>query len=178
MAYSKTRTRFHPNLLNSPPHSDRLIVHYTLPPGVTLWMLNVKSRALNSSVIVRRACQLLFFPLFTCVHPLKSCWAGILPFSSGLHAALQEQLGEWALLMGTMAVFFFLVDFSHDTLIVWVWTSVSTHSSEVHWEMPLCHFFAPCPTFSSSASFWWRCEVPPCSPLPGNCLLAAFPGSV
>lgn len=54
MAYSKTRTRFHPNLLNSPPHSDRLIVHYTLPPGVTLWMLNVKSRALNSSVIVRR----------------------------------------------------------------------------------------------------------------------------
>lgn len=54
---------------------------------------------------------------------------------------------------------FFLVDFSHHRI-----NSLSLNPCPVFPPIQVrfnekCHFFAPCPTFSSL--FWWRCEVPP-----------------
>lgn len=46
-------------------------------------------------------------------------------------------------------------------LTIWLMSGLASYSNEVCWEMPLCHFFAPCPTLSSSASLWYQCKVPP-----------------
>lgn len=157
MTYSKVRTRFHPNLLNSPPIWKRLRVQHTLPPGVTLWMLNWRSRLLKSSVTVRHAgrCCFVFLSLF-------SCWAEFTSFSNiQLHVTVQ--------LCRSMCP-------AH---VVWVWTSVcvSIHSmwgelrnSTLPFRYPLPHIFL----LSLILGAMWSS---PCSPLPGNCLLAEFPGS-
>lgn len=58
-----------------------------------------------------------------------------------------------------------LTDFSHQHFNHWSLNlhpcSTLSHSSEVYWQMPLCHF-CPLPHISlRSPSLWRRCEVPP-----------------
>ena len=202
MTSSKIRKHFHSNLLNEVPPiwiGWWSIRHFLLRNPSCVWAPQQQCDTQACwHLFASNSSQVFFLSLFTCIHPLRSCWVGVLPFSIILqcshsvthihtqYCSVYQQLcgwslcgstgaagGEYALLVGILIVGHYSLTFPTSTRIVWVWICVRvtlSHLSRSHWEMPLCHFYPLPHILLLSPSLWPRCEVPPLS----NSLVTAY----
>lgn len=150
------------------------MVHRTVLPRVTLWRLNCKRR---SSTAMWQLGMLGYFLSPTSIHwrvvvrcsPFQQHAAGNCSFCRSSWGHVPCSWAPWQLF------FFFFWSLTFRTInsltLNWClcfpqfkWGSLRNATLAIF--LPPASHFPPQPHFSS-----------PCSPLPGNCLLAEFPGS-